>query len=131
MTGPGRWVDEGPATPYSGPRARIGGTIVVALARKPPATWIPTAGDVARQGRSHAAYVERQRRLRLLTTRQIAYLEAVERHAGNRSQAARDLLVTPASVQHALRLVRRAGVSVPPIARRGPDLRPRTAKGAA
>lgn len=58
---PQDWRDDGPATPYSGPRARIGGTIVVALARKPPATWIPTPGDVARNARSHAAYRERQR----------------------------------------------------------------------
>lgn len=124
MTGPNQWVDEGPRTPYS-PTISYSGSMALPLTGKLKQIRIVTPAEQERQDRAHEAHRERQRRARLLTARQIAYLAAVERHGGNRTYAARELHVTVASVQCAMRRVRAAGVPVPRGSGRGPDLRQR------
>lgn len=124
MEAPGRWVDEGPRTPYS-PTVRFTGSMALPVSGKPASIRIPTNAEQERQRRSHDAYNERQRRSRRLTQRQIEVLAAVEQAGGNRSHAAKALGITQASVYAALVLVQQRRVAIPPIVGRGPDLRPR------
>ena len=61
-----------------------------------------------------------------LTPRQRRVLEVVSAFNGNRSRAARFLRCSVVNVQVVLKAAARRGVEPPPIARRGPDLRPRS-----
>ncbi len=60
-----------------------------------------------------------------LTSHQLRVIEVLLAHRGNRSRAARQLGVTVQSVQATVRVIARRGAPLPPIARRGPDLRAR------